>query len=237
MAAGVAMLAVALGMRFIDRAPPAVVYASAETLREVALDDGTRLQLDVDTELAVRYGERSRNVELRHGRVLFDVAHDATRPFRVDLGESRLTVLGTRFQAARGADRVSVTLDSGALQLDSRLDTAVRSERLSPGEQISYVRAAPSAWHRSSVDSAAAIAWSRGRLVFRATPLAEAVREVNRYASPKLHLADDSLAGLQVSGNFIAGDSALVAETWAATLPLRAQMRDGQIELRPATLR
>lgn len=233
-AAGVCAVAVGMGLRFIHEAPPETIYASAEALREVDLEDGTRLQLDVGTELTVRYGDDRRMVTLRHGRALFNVAHDAARPFRVDLGDSRLTVLGTRFQVSRDPDRVRVTLDSGSLQFDGGTETDTRSERLVPGEQISYSPQAPSVWDRRRVDSAVATAWSRGRLVFRATPLAEAVDEVNRYAHPKLRLADPSLSSLPVSGNFIAGDSVLVAETWAATLPLRAQNNGDEIILQLA---
>lgn len=231
-AAGVCAFAVGTGWWFTLRPAPETVWVSAQALREVRLEDGTRLQLDVGSELAVRYERDERAVVLRRGRALFEVAHDAQRPFTVDLGDSRITVLGTRFQAMREAGRISVTLDDGALQLNGQGEAAQHSERLAPGDQISYAAGDPSSWVRRHVDSAAAIAWSRGRLIFRGTPLAEAVREVNRYAGqPQLRLADPALSELPVSGNFIAGDSALVASTWAATLPLRSENRNHEIVL------
>jgi transmembrane sensor len=233
-AACACLLAVLLGLRFMHSTPMETVYASTSALREIVLEDGTRVQLDLDTRLAARFDEGSRSVVLDHGRAVFDVAHDAQRPFTVELGESRVTVLGTRFQVLRSIEDVSVTLERGSLRLDGRNEAVPRSERLAPGEQIAYSPNAPSMWRKRSVDSTAAIAWSRGRLVFRATPLAEAVREVNRYARPKLRLADPAIADLQVSGNFIAGDSGLVASTWAATLPLSAEKQGDEIVLRPS---
>lgn len=230
-AASVCLLAVMLGLRFVGTAPVEAVYASSGAVREIGLEDGTSVQLDVDTELAVRFDDGARSVVLRHGRALFDVAHDAQRPFTVDLGDSRATVLGTRFQLSRNSEDVSVILDRGSLRLDGGTEAAARSERLVPGDQVGYSPRDPSTWRKRSVDSTAAIAWSRGRLVFRSTPLAEAVREVNRYANPRLRLADSSLSDLQVSGNFIAGDSDLVASTWAATLPLHAEKRGDEIVL------
>lgn len=231
-AASICALAIALGVRFMGTGPAEAMYVSMGALREVALEDGTRVQLDVGTELAVRFDGDARAVTLRRGRALFDVAHDAQRPFTVDLGDSQVTVLGTRFQILRSPDDVSVTLDRGSLRLDGGTGAVARSERLVPGDQVGYSRQDPSTWHKRRVDSAAETAWSRGRLVFRATPLAEAVREVNRYANPKLHLADPSLSDLRVSGNFIAGDGDLVASTWAATLPLRVEKRSDEIVLR-----
>lgn len=225
------LFAVLFGLRYVGVGTPATIYAADDTKRTVELPDGSRLQLDVGTRLAVRYSGLRRAVELENGRAVFDVAHDARRPFTVDLDQSRVTVLGTRFQVRREQDRVSVTLDSGSLRLDQRADVGRRSERLQPGQQLSYSVAEPDVWHKREVDAEAVTAWTRGRLVFRFTPLAEAVEEVNRYARPRLRLADPSLGGLQVSGNFIAGDSALAASAWTATLPLRAEPRGDEIVL------
>ena len=233
-AASVMLLAVALGVRFMTAPGPETVYAAADTRRELLLEDGTSVQLDVGSELKVRFDGVARAMTLRRGRALFDVAHDAGRPFTVDLGDSKLTVLGTRFQTVRDAGNVSVTLERGSLRLDGRERAVGRSERLVPGDEVGYSVSDASSWHKRSVDSAAALAWSRGRLVFRATPLAEAVKEVNRYATPKLRLADPALGSLPVSGNFIAGDSDLVASTWAATLPVRVEKNAGEIVLQPA---
>lgn len=233
-AASVCLLAVFLGLRFAGTVREEAAYASTGALREVDLEDGTRVQLDVDTELAVRFDDDARRVELRRGRALFDVAHDAQRPFTVELGDSRATVLGTRFQISRSSEEISVILDRGSLRLDGTTAAVARSERLVPGDRVDYSRQDPSTWRKRSVDSTAAIAWSRGRLVFRATPLSEAIGEVNRYANPRLRLADSSLSNLKVSGNFIAGDADLVASTWAATLPLRAEKRGDEILLLPS---
>jgi len=231
LAAALALFAVMFGLRYVGVGVPPVHYAAGDTQRTVTLTDGSRVQLDVGTRLAVRYSGVHRALVLEGGRAVFDVSHDARRPFTVDLGESQVTVLGTRFQAQREHDRVSVTLDSGSLRLDQHPQAGGRSERLSPGQQLSYSAEQPTAWRRRDVDAEAVTAWTRGRLVFRFTPLAEAVEEVNRYAKPRLRLAEPGLAGLQVSGNFIAGDSALAASAWTATLPLRAERQGDEIVL------
>jgi transmembrane sensor len=93
--------------------------------------------------------------------------------------------------------------------------------RLTPGEQLT-LQGAGTAPVKLSVDTHLATSWARGRLVFRGTPLAEALEEVNRYSTRKLRLADPSLASLPVGGSFIAGDSELVLSAFVAALPLRA---------------
>lgn len=54
----------------------------------------------------------------------------------------------------------------------------------------------------AQVDMAQTQAWRRGELVFRGTPLSEAIHEINRYRSGRVVLASDSLARHRLSGHF-----------------------------------
>ncbi len=44
------------------------------------LGDGSRIELNTDTKVVVRYGLDRRRVELVHGEALFDVAPNKSRP-------------------------------------------------------------------------------------------------------------------------------------------------------------
>jgi transmembrane sensor len=67
--------------------------------------------------------------------------------------------------------------------------------------------------------------------VFRATPLAVAVQEINHYAARKVRLGDPQLASLVVGGNFVAGDSESVVAAFAAALPVRVVDGGGELIL------
>lgn len=232
-AAGAVCAIAWLGFGSFDASSREMIYVATDEPREVRLEDGSHVQLDVDTELVVDFDRARRAAVLRHGRAFFEVAHAPARPFSVDLGASEVTVLGTRFQAARNSEEVAVVLEQGSLRMDEVAGTFSRDERLVAGDEVSYAVRNPSVWHKRRVDTIAATAWTRGRLIFRTTPLVEAVREVNRYANPKIRLGDPALEKLAVSGNFIAGDSELVADTWAATMSLRVEKRTHEIVLQP----
>src|SRR5690606_15341012 len=60
------------------------------------LPDGSTLQMNTDSELAVRYGAGLREVEIRRGQAYFDVAADP-RPFRVRAGTTLIEDIGTAF--------------------------------------------------------------------------------------------------------------------------------------------
>ena len=192
--------------------------------RAVKLDDGSTIELDVDSHIAIRMSADRRQIELMSGRALFDVAHDPGRPFSVTAAGSRTTALGTRFQVWRDDANVEVTLAEGSVAIDrgERSFTGEAwSERLRPGEQLS-IDTATRRGQRRVVDVNMAMSWSHGRHIFRGTPLHAAIDEVNRYATRKIRLGDASLANLSVAGNFIVGDSEVIVEAFAAVLPLRA---------------
>lgn len=198
---------------------------AASERRNVVLSDGSSVEMDAGTRLNVTMTAERRLVELQSGRAIFVVAHDAARPFSVDAGVSRTTALGTRFQVQRHDRQVVVTLTEGSVAVTPEVAEgapAVESwqERLIPGEQLT-INQLTTERDRKFVDPAIATSWTQGRHLFRATPLAEAVEEVNRYAAKKVRLGDPSLAELSVGGNFVAGDSEQIVAAFAAVLPVR----------------
>jgi transmembrane sensor len=206
-------------------ATPAIAYSTANgEQRSITLGDGSTVRLDVGSEMLVRMTTERRDIVLLAGRAYFEVAHDAGRPFAVKAAGSRTTALGTRFQVERDRGRVVVTLAEGSVAVDNESSGARGpewQERLQPGEQL-RIGANMEVHSKQRVDPQVAISWTRGRHVFRGTPLAEALDEVNRYAATKVRLGDPSLAGLEVAGSFIAGDSEAIVAAFAAVLPLRS---------------
>lgn len=203
---------------------------AADGRRSLALADGSTVELDVGSAIEVELRDDQRRIALLRGRAMFAVAHDAARPFSVQAGEGRTVALGTRFQVDLRGDAVAVTLAEGAVSVTGTGRLEGRTEQLRPGEQLSY-GAVPQAWAKREVDIQVATGWERGRLVFHGTPLSDALAEVNRYVEQPLRIADPTLAGLPVSGNFIAGDSHLVASALVQTLPISARDQGREIVL------
>jgi transmembrane sensor len=222
----VAVIGVHISVQLLRPTVQAVVYETHSERRAVTLEDGSVLQLDIGTELHVRMSAERREIELLKGRALFEVSHDAARPFSVVAADARTTALGTKFQVQRDEGNILVTLAEGSVVVDGASPRVGWRELLAPGEQLSF-NTADAGVGKRTVDLQRATSWMRGRHVFRSTPLAEAVAEVNRYATKKVRLGDSSLAGLPVGGSFIAGDSELIVDALSAVLPIRAVAGSG----------
>lgn len=89
------------------------------------LPDGTHVQLNAGTRLEYPqvFAKGIRRVKLS-GEALFDVSHDARRPFIVETFASEIEVLGTKFNVLSDDERsrFSATLVEGCVRVRSRLD-------------------------------------------------------------------------------------------------------------------
>lgn len=93
-------------------------YATAKGQRStIRLADGSTIDLNGGTRLSVSLGRDGRHVSLAEGQAVFDVAHDARRPFLIDVGDRVVRVVGTQFDVRRLDGKLSVTVARGAVEV------------------------------------------------------------------------------------------------------------------------
>jgi transmembrane sensor len=81
--------------------------------REVVLADGSRLQVDPQTRLRVKYSDSVRRVLLERGRALFHVAKNPNRPFLVQADDTTVRAVGTAFGVEQRLQGIIVTVAEG----------------------------------------------------------------------------------------------------------------------------
>ncbi|WP_293976706.1 FecR family protein [Sphingomonas sp.] len=196
----------------------------------VTLEDGSRMTLDTGTRVTVRYDAQARHVRLDRGQASFTVAHATDRPFTVSAGEAEVRATGTRFEV-RLDGGTRVTLLEGRVLVSAPGEA--RPLPLAPGQQLQFRTARPPLLR--PVDTAAASAWTRGRIVLDETRLADAVTEVNRYTTKPVRLDAPGHADSRLSGSFDTGDVAGFVAAATALLPVAATREaDGRIRLTDA---
>jgi transmembrane sensor len=211
-------------------APHTYVNSGLATQPQI-LEDGSLVVLDAGTTLTTRFGWRTRRLDLQQGRMQLRVAA-ASRPMRVQAGNSTLRDIGTTFQVELLDDgEVGVALLEGALDVASQGPQKMHRQ-LQPGEQL-QVRRSGHIEPSTALLRPQAEAWLHGQLLFDATPLSAAVAQMNRYTTTPLVIADPAIANLAVSGSFRAGDQEALLSAlelgWSVASRPRA---DGALELR-----
>ena len=216
------LLAVGIGT-LLTLARPAAYSTAIGEQKVATLSDGSRIALNTDSSVEVRYGAEERLVELDRGEAMFEVAHNGARPFIVRAGDKQVRAVGTSFVVRREGDGVIVTLLEGKVAVTDVRPAAINAKPtyLNPGDRLRAPLDGPARIDAQPAD--VATAWRRGQAMFSDTPLADAVEELNRYGGPRLVIDDPRLAGLKVSGVFATNDTGEFARAVAALHGMRVE--------------
>lgn len=171
----------------------------------LTLEDGSIVQMNASSAIAVDFDEKRRTVRLLRGQAFFKVAPAPSRPFTVEAGDTRVTALGTAFDVRYGAMDTGVTVTEHTVLLEHS-DTGSPSMRLSEGDQATYDRASGKT-EIQPVDGLVALAWQRGQLAVENAPLSHVVEEIGRHFSGRIVLAGSGLANRRVSGTITVSDT------------------------------
>jgi len=169
-------------------------------VKDIALDDGSRVQLAPGSALRIAFDDDVREVVLMQGEAFFDVAKDPKRKFRVIAAGAEVEVLGTAFDVEIGDDSTIVEVARGSVATRGTKQPASKSETvLAPGDAVSIDHRS-GATTRSVVSADDVGAWRQGRLVVTNASVASVVSMIQRYDSAWITLADPTLGAKTVSG-------------------------------------
>jgi transmembrane sensor len=207
---------------------------------DLTLPDGSRLRLDASTQLRVAFYRQYREVQLNDGQAVFSVQTDATRPFHVNAGPLRVTVVGTRFMVRHTPHMpydagVQVAVEEGRVRVE-------RADRSGPGSPVGSA-ATPGLGHLdamvleggqqvssdtlgtlaavTALPPAAFALWREHRVRFDNTRLDQALEELARYRDPQLVVRDPAVAALRVTGVFDPRDPATFRRVLPLSLPVK----------------
>lgn len=221
----------------VELAPTRV--AVLQPARQV-LPDGSVVDLRSDAEIAVEFTPTRRRVVLRRGEAHFSVRKDAARPFVVAADGVEVRAVGTEFSVDLAAAAVAVVVNEGhvAVEQASPPDASLKEKKLlaalAAGDRTVVAReqpAAPPVSGLSADELEAHLAWRVPRLEFSGVPLGELIALFNRHNREQLVLRDPQLAHVRLSGALRADHVEALLAMLAAEFGVRAERRDGAIEL------
>ena len=202
-----------------------------------ALDDGTELTLNTNTQAEVVFSPLRRMILLRQGEVLVDTGKDAgsltgRRSFWVQTGQARLEAIGTRFTVRSIGDETRLHV------IDGRVDVhpfggGVTRVQAGQAVVVTDTHPVPQAQQDHSLDPEA---WADGVLIAKQMRLDAFITELSRYQAAPLY-CDERIAALRVSGVFQLNRPDAVGhalKALAAALPVTLRTTaDGSLSLSP----
>lgn len=192
---------------------PHALATEAGHRQSVALEDGSRVDLNARTNLAVRLSGAERHVALAQGEAFFAVAKDPSRPFVIETPAGRVRVTGTHFNVrVDDAASLEVTVVEGSVEVQPRgfdahdaSTPAPAIARLRAGDQYAFNGARAEVRHLETEAANEVVAWREGRIVFDGIPLRVAVDRFARYHGREIDVAA-SVDLCRLGGRFLLDD-------------------------------
>jgi transmembrane sensor len=174
-AAVAAAVAAMGGWAVLDRDAPAQQIATAPgEHRTIDLADGSRMTLNGGTRVTID-PDTPRLVALEQGEARFEVHHDASNPFVVLSGGTKLVDAGTVFNVVQDGDAIEVAVSEGAVIFEP----GANEVRLAPGDTLQ--RAGKGAKPVLGKASPQAIgSWASGELQYDNASFDQVARDLSR---------------------------------------------------------
>lgn len=200
--------------------------------RDVSLSDGTKVALNTDTALAIRYRSGLRLVELLQGEAVFDVKANEDAPFRVAALNGNTDAVSGSFAVRALDEEATVTVTAGEVRVaapaaqDAAAMPVIAAFTIRPDQQT-YYRRGGAPYPVTAIDPELVLAWRTGRVIFEGRPFADAMAELGRYVPERIVLADRSRAHDPVSAIFSIRQAHAAVAALAETQGLTARRIPG----------
>lgn len=151
---------------------------------DMAFVDGSHVWLNAGSSVTypVPFEGNERKVKIS-GEAYFEIAHDASKPFKVAKGDMEVTVFGTHFNVNAYDDEsdIKVTLLEGSVKVSK----GSANSMLKPGEQAQIPAKDGTGANRvsivNSVDIEQVMAWKEGQFIFENTDISTIMRQIGRW--------------------------------------------------------
>jgi transmembrane sensor len=201
-AAGLFLAVVVAGSWYMISSRSLTYRTAVGGTETVPLPDGSVVTLNTNTEIRVALTRTARTVSLE-GEAFFEVAKDPVRPFVVDVGNERVTAVGTKFSVRREGESVRVAVTEGHVLMETKASAAQPLAHLAPGDVASADAGGVLVRQKSIAQvEAEDLTWRQGYITFRDAPLGDVVKELNRYNVRKIKVSDPSVAAIRIGGKF-----------------------------------
>jgi transmembrane sensor len=197
--------------------------------RTVSLPDGSRVELNTDSRIAVAYSETRRDIVLTRGEALFDVAKDPARPFVVRAGQAQVRAVGTAFNIRLRDKLVELTVTEGVVAVDDRAAGRARVRKVSEGKGAMIATGAVAEVDLDPEVLRRRLLWRDGVVEFEGDTLEQAAAEFNRYNDRRLVVADPQVASIRVGGRFGTHEVDRFLTALQAGFPVRAVPGEGDV--------
>lgn len=162
----------AISLGVINRTDVYSVSTRPGESRLIALDDGTRIELNGDTRLRLDH-RNPRFAVLDSGEATFTVRHDAANPFRVTVGDAMFEDAGTTFNIVHSGGVTRIGVSEGMVIYNPRAEAIALTAGHALANDAAGVRL-------MAIAPDAVASWRQGRLVYENAAIRDIAPDIAR---------------------------------------------------------
>lgn len=206
------------------------VSTEAGQQSKVTLPDGSLVWLNAETVVKYHSDKNERKVSLK-GEAYFEVTHSSDYPFIVETGNTKVKVLGTKFNVSHYPDSkiTEASLLSGKIKMS--VNGGSKEVELVPGEKIVY-DAEQQVLLKKEFKVQNDILWKQGILVFDNEPFNELVQKLERYYAVKFIYEKNAFENIHYTGSIDNLNISKVIEFMNLTIPISYEIDNKTIKLK-----
>ena len=198
-------------------------------MRDIALEDGSTLHLNSDSEVEARFTSNGRKVRVLKGEASFEISHDPDRPFDVEARAAVIRAVGTAFNVRLRPSLVELTVTHGTVTVHSgdspQQQVVAGSGAVIQPRSIALTRLGPRLIEQRT-------AWREQMVELDGETVEQAAGEFNRYRKTPILIGDTRVSALRNGGRFRTTDSREFLTALQTSLPVRAvDGEDGSVML------
>ena len=198
-------------------------------MRDIALEDGSTLHLNSDSEVEARFTSNGRKVRVLKGEASFEISHDPDRPFDVEARAAVIRAVGTAFNVRLRPSLVELTVTHGTVTVHSgdspQQQVVAGSGAVIQPRSIALTRLGPRLIEQRT-------AWREQMVELDGETVEQAAGEFNRYRKTPILIGDTRVSALRIGGRFRTTDSREFLTALQTSLPVRAvDGEDGSVML------
>jgi len=163
--------------------------------RHIILSDSSRIILEANSTLAISrdFNQDTRTVELK-GEAYFDISHNPAKPFIINSGELKTTVLGTAFniRAWPKDKQISIVVTRGKVMVQSLQKTLAL---LTKNQEITYNKEDKASDKESKVEAKKIVTdWTKKEMDFNAINLENIIKAISKRYQKTIIIKNRALA-------------------------------------------
>ena len=158
------------------------------------LKDGSHVHLNANSILKISQTHKQRLASLEQGHVFFDVAPDRKRPFIIDVGDSKITVVGTSFDVERTPHYTNISVYEGVVKINAEKEVT-----LTKGQSIK-IQSGHITYLKNNLQNMLP-QWRSGWLEVNDAPIVEVIAQLQGYLKKEV-VFDEQVGDLHINGRF-----------------------------------